>query len=398
VALAAYQAHDRLHVADTREQAAEKMVADWNEQRMQNPEGRTVMLTDSSNEELDRLNKQAQEYRDQAGELGNDRAELPGAPYALAAGDQVIFTKPLFQPGQDRVENGTLGTVKDVKDEHTLTIDTKGAKEREMSVNTKEFNDLRLGYAQHVYKAQGLTANSALTLIGGWQTDRERAYVALTRAREQTNIYTAREDLGRQGMNVEAIDRLAERIAESHAQQASITTPVANRSLTQSQEPKPETAHDLKAGQSIEPGVGAFSPMAPTPRPRRTPSRTMSVQARQKATAATASRPSSQTSSPTSATPTRTEVSASGSSKDIGKAAVRLTLPRQTRTIQRSIQTIGAHRPRIPARFPNRVKETGRRQTADVCCGHRVWTSGAVSASAMPGGSEREPVVGRRAR
>ena len=116
-----------------------------------------------------------------------------------------------------------------------------------MNVDTKEFNDLRLGYAQHVYKAQGLTANNALTLIGGWQTDRERAYVALTRAREQTNIYTAREDLGRQGMNVEAIDRLAERIAESHAQQASITTPVADRGLAQT----PEPDRDHNAGLDI---------------------------------------------------------------------------------------------------------------------------------------------------
>jgi hypothetical protein len=168
--------------------------------------------------------------------------------------------------------NGTLGTVKDVKDERNLTIDTRGAKEREVSVDTGEFNDLRLGYAQHVYKAQGLTANSALTLIGDWQTDRERAYVALTRAREQTNIYTAREDLGRQGMNVEAIDRLAERIAESNAQQASITRePAADRGLAQSQEPKLETAHDLKAGQSIEPGVGAFSPHGPDPSPETNP-------------------------------------------------------------------------------------------------------------------------------
>lgn len=38
--------------------------------------------------------------------------------------------------------------------------------------------------AQHVYKAQGLTAERALVLTGGWQTDRERAYVALTRALE----------------------------------------------------------------------------------------------------------------------------------------------------------------------------------------------------------------------
>jgi hypothetical protein len=54
--------------------------ADWNEQRLENPEGRTVMLTDASNEELDRLNQMARDYREQAGELGNDRAELPGAP------------------------------------------------------------------------------------------------------------------------------------------------------------------------------------------------------------------------------------------------------------------------------------------------------------------------------
>jgi ATP-dependent exoDNAse (exonuclease V) alpha subunit len=209
-ALAAYQAHERLHIADTREQAAEKMVADWNEQRMENAEGRTVMLTDATNEELDKLNRKAQEYRDQAGELGNDRANLPDGPYALAAGDQVIFTKPLFQPGGGaRVENGTLGTIKDIKDEHNLTIDTHGANEREVSVNTREFQDLRLGYAQHVYKAQRLTAHSALTLIGGWQTDRE---------------------------------------------------PATDRALTQIKEPKPETAHDLKASQSIEPGVGAAAP------------------------------------------------------------------------------------------------------------------------------------------
>jgi ATP-dependent exoDNAse (exonuclease V) alpha subunit len=196
-ALAAYEAHERLHIADTREQAGEKMVADWNEQRLENPEGRTVMLTDASNDELDRLNQMAQDHRDQSGELGNDRAELPGAPYSLAPGDQVIFTKAMFQPGGGpRVENGTLGTVKDVKDQNNLTIDTHGANEREVKVDTKEFKDLRLGYAQHVYKAQGLTANNALALIGGWQTDRERAYVALTRDASKRTSTPARRTSG----------------------------------------------------------------------------------------------------------------------------------------------------------------------------------------------------------
>lgn len=260
-ALAAYQAHDRLHITDTREQAAAQMVADWNKQRLEQPEGRTVMLTDNTNEELDRLNKHAQEYRDLAGELGNDRANLPNAPYQLAAGDHVIFTKPLHQlGGQARVENGTLGTVKDIQDENKLTIDTHGAKEREVNVDTNNFKDLRLGYAQHVYKAQGLTTNTAFALIGGWQTDRERGYVALTRAREQTNIYASRDNLGTQGMNPEAIQRLAEKIEQSNAQQASISQqPATDRNLEQTTEITP--------GQAIEDGVGAAAPNGPDPSP-----------------------------------------------------------------------------------------------------------------------------------
>ena len=227
-ALAAYQARERLHVADTREQAAQRMVDDWNRERMKAPEGRTVMLTDASNRELDVLNQQAQQHRIQAGELGTNRAVLSERPYALAPGDHVIFTKPLVVPDQDRVESGTLGTVQDVHSEHHVRIATRGAKEREVDVDTRK-TDLRLAYAQHVYKAQGLTADRALVLIGGWQTDRERAYVAMTRAREQTNIYTAHDDLGEQGMDAEAIERLGQAMAESNAQQASTTRPELDR-------------------------------------------------------------------------------------------------------------------------------------------------------------------------
>ena len=278
-ALAAYQAHDRLHIAETREQAAEKMLADWNKQRMETPEGRTVMLTDASNKELDRINAKAQALREQEGELGAARANLPDRPYSLAAGDQVIFTKPMWVPGQDRVENGTLGTVRDVHDKETLTIGTRGANERDVKVNTSEFQDIKLAYAQHVYKAQGLTTERALTMVGGWQSDRERAYVAVTRAREQTNIYAAREDLGEQGMEAEAIERLAERIAESHAQQASITTPAAgraidqpldpttDRTITQTPDVQPENGlHPVPERSAEHDGVGA-TPQGPDPSP-----------------------------------------------------------------------------------------------------------------------------------
>jgi hypothetical protein len=66
-------------------------------------------------------------------------------------------------------------------------------------------------------------------LTGGWQTERERAYVALTRAQERTDIYVSREDLGEQGLDEGAIERLAEAMAESRAQGASIELARADR-------------------------------------------------------------------------------------------------------------------------------------------------------------------------
>jgi len=224
-ALAAYEAHERLHIWDSRGEAVERMVAAWNQARRERPDQRTVMLTDASNVEMDRINAMAQERRARAGELGARRAEVPGRPYGVAAGDEVMFTAALYQPGQERVENGTLGTVLEVRDENRLTIRTNERQPRERNIDTREFADLRLSYAQHVYKAQGRTVDRAFVLTGGWQTDRERSYVALTRARERTDIYVSREDLGEQGMEAEAIERLGRAMTESHAQRASVATP-----------------------------------------------------------------------------------------------------------------------------------------------------------------------------
>lgn len=62
-ALAQYQAHDRLHIHDTREQATEAMIEDWDQTRKGVPAGQAVMITDASNKERDQMNAMAQERR-----------------------------------------------------------------------------------------------------------------------------------------------------------------------------------------------------------------------------------------------------------------------------------------------------------------------------------------------
>jgi len=242
-ALARYETHDRLHIHDTRREASEAMVAKWDRERIEAAPGKTVMITDASNKERDQINAMAQERRAQAGELGSHRVELPDKPYGLRAGDEIIFTAQHHPSGQERVENGITGTITDTdREQDRVTIKTRENPQREVHVNTNEFSDLSLGYAVHVYKAQGLTTERASILIGGWQTDRESAYVSVSRAREQTNIYLSREDLGEQGIDTEAIERLADRIEHSHAQEASITRETAPLTNDRSAEPSAEPA------------------------------------------------------------------------------------------------------------------------------------------------------------
>jgi conjugative relaxase-like TrwC/TraI family protein len=244
-ALAAYRSRERLHVSDTRLQARGRIVEDWDRARREHPAGRTVILTDASNAELDELNAAAQSRRALAGELGDRKVELPGRPYDLHAGDDVIFTGQLYEPGAERVENGTRAQVTDIARKR-VTLRTEEPEPRDIAVDTRAFDDLRLAYAQHVYKAQGATVERAFVLCGGWQTDRERAYVALTRARERTDVYVCRDDLGEEGMDDGAIERLAERIAVSRAQQPSVVHRERDRS-----EPPPAPERESEVGRVL---------------------------------------------------------------------------------------------------------------------------------------------------
>jgi hypothetical protein len=112
----------------------------------------------------------------------------------------------------------------------------------------------QLGYAVHVYKAQGITAEASGIPTGGWQTDKEHAYVVLSRAREQTKVYVAREDLGEAGMDVGAMERLGERMRRSGAQEASIAREVDEQAVERQVGIEREIDRDQELGRGF--GIG----------------------------------------------------------------------------------------------------------------------------------------------
>jgi hypothetical protein len=223
-AMAHYKARGRLHLADTRDQAAENAVQTWAQLTEHHDIRQVALIADASNKEIDRLNARAQHLRAQRGELGPDELPLSSVHYGLRQGDHVAFVAQHRPPGQARVENGTSGQITSI-DQHgtiSLTIDGSG---RRLQIDRNDAESLRLAYAQHVYRQQGATVDQSVVLTGGWQTSRETAYVQATRARNGTDWYLARDQLGEEGQDPDRIASLARQMSNSRAHEPSILHP-----------------------------------------------------------------------------------------------------------------------------------------------------------------------------
>ena len=243
-AMAHYQARGQLHFADTRDEALERAVKQWAELSERDGVGSVALMSDASNVEIDRMNARAQHLRAERGELGETRVELPQVPYGLRAGDRVCFISQHRVDGERRIENGTLAEVIDVdRDHECVTVRTGGA--REIAVERDDLSQLRLAYAQHLYRQQGATVSRAVVLTGGWQSSHESAYVEASRARAGTDWHVAREDLGQDGLDAERVSRLAELMRTSRAQIPSLAFGAATYERELSQQLERLTARRL---------------------------------------------------------------------------------------------------------------------------------------------------------
>jgi ATP-dependent exoDNAse (exonuclease V) alpha subunit len=237
-AMAHYRSRGQLHLSDTREQALEQAVRQWAELTQRLDPSQVALMSDASTAEIERLNARAQHLRAERGELGADRLALAAVSYGLRSGDRVVFVAQHRPAGEERVENGTRAAVIALAvDEQRVTVRTDGS-QREVTVGGDDLNALRLGYAQHLYRQQGATAERAVVVTGGWQTSREGAYVEASRARHGTDWHLAREDLGTEGADADRIERLAEAMRAERATPCSIEF--------QERELSPDLGHGLE--------------------------------------------------------------------------------------------------------------------------------------------------------
>jgi conjugative relaxase-like TrwC/TraI family protein len=223
-AMAHYYAEGRLHMEDTRDEAVEQAVQNWAQLTKTHSINEVALISDASNKEIHRLNARAQHHRAERGELGELEVQVPDVHYGVRAGDRIAMIDQHHEPGVERIENGARGEVLDINDagEVLVQFDVTG---QWRTLAGDDLARLRLGYAQHIHRAQGATVTRTLVVTGGWQTSKEPAYVEASRARQGTDWYVSRDDLGVEGHDTDRIKRLAQNMSRSHAQTPSLAYP-----------------------------------------------------------------------------------------------------------------------------------------------------------------------------
>jgi hypothetical protein len=188
----------------------------------------TLVVAETSNEQLDALNARAQAIRLQDGEVGDVSVPLTGRPYGLRAGDDVVIRAPVQHPDLGSIRNGVSGQVVDVDAEAgAATLRLSDDREAAFDRLTLDAGEVRLAYVSHPFPAQGRTTDTTHVIAGPLSTA-EGSYVALTRAREHTHLYASNDQLELPESREQAIAVLAERLGRSEPDLPSIRIPLAH--------------------------------------------------------------------------------------------------------------------------------------------------------------------------
>jgi ATP-dependent exoDNAse (exonuclease V) alpha subunit len=186
-AVAIYEKKGGILWSRTQEEARARLVERWTADTDQAPEKSRFVFA-YTNADVDLLNGDIREVQRRRGVLGHDRVfETDHGSPAFAPGDRLQFTATDKKRG---IANGAAGQVVAIEgNEITVQLDGKGAKL--LTFDGGEFKGFRHGYAGTVYKGQGRTLDQTFLYHSEhWRS--AASYVALTRHREKTEIFVAR--------------------------------------------------------------------------------------------------------------------------------------------------------------------------------------------------------------
>jgi conjugative relaxase-like TrwC/TraI family protein len=210
--------HGRLTVAARRVEAKAQLVADWWRSASTGLTGGAMIAYRRA--DVAELNAVARALLDREGRLGRERLRLDNGT-ELARGDRVVCTRNDRRLG---VANGTRGTVAAIdRDRGEIELELDDHRGVTLAAAYLDAGHVEHAYALTGHKTQGLTVESAFVLADGQHALKEWGYVALSRSREQTRLYTIATELEpdappHRPEPAGPVDRLAEAFARSAAE------------------------------------------------------------------------------------------------------------------------------------------------------------------------------------
>src|SRR5690606_7730766 len=173
-AIHAYDRHDMVHEAQTREQARNDLIERWDRDRQASPDASRIILT-HTNAEVRELNQAAREKMRGAGDLGEDvRLTVERGERHFASGDRIMFLQNERGLG---VKNGTLGTIEDISTQSMAVRTDDGCS---IAFDLKDYDRIDHGYAATIHKSQGMTVDR-IHVLATPGLDAHSSYVALSR-------------------------------------------------------------------------------------------------------------------------------------------------------------------------------------------------------------------------
>lgn len=192
-ALSAYRAKCRVLGSELKAEAVEALIADWN--RDYDPDKTTLMLA-HLRRDVRMLNEMARSKLVERGIVGEGHAfRTADGMRRFDAGDQIVFLK---NEGALGVKNGMIGRVVEATPNRVVAIVGEGNQRRQVTIESRFYNNLDHGYATTIHKSQGATVDR-VKVLASLSLDRHLAYVALTRHREDLQLYYGRRSFASNG-------------------------------------------------------------------------------------------------------------------------------------------------------------------------------------------------------
>jgi hypothetical protein len=182
-----YLGQDRVTTERSRGKALVKVVDQWAKDVL---DGRDAAMFAWRRPNVAELNRLAREQMVAEGRVGGPELVAPGGTH-FAVGDRIVTLAPLAHGQIVTSERGVVIAVG--QDEDHLVVRLQDGRQHRLERDDIGAAHMAHGYATTVHRSQGVTHDLAHVYEDGG--GRELAYVAMSRARDETHVYLCADDL-----------------------------------------------------------------------------------------------------------------------------------------------------------------------------------------------------------